>query len=171
MAFFEPRTSLHGRRLALSSTGGIIQGITSTGRTSTDFDMAAVMRDSTGARLSPLYEPITTHSSTSTTLVTGQVNLVSSATSGALTFTLPAPVAGIHAEVIIHATSTTITLQTSATTILFYDSTLTRTGATGLAFETLSTDGGNYGAAAMFRGLSTTKWQVMHKPRGSTATL
>ena len=64
-------TSIKGRRLGLSSTGGIVSGYNSTGGMSTAIDLAAVMRDSTGAIIGRHYEPMTTISSSGATLQEG----------------------------------------------------------------------------------------------------
>lgn len=159
---FTQRTSIHGRRLGLSSTGGIITGVDSTGGGSTAFVLAAQMWGSA---------MLNTVSSSEATLRNAGVNLISTATSTAYTFTVGAPVAGVAMEVISRSSATTVTFQTSATTILFFDSTLTPDGATGLVLSQTSTDGGNFGAAVMLRGLSTARWQVLNKPRASTAAL
>lgn len=164
MAFIR-RTSIYGRRLALSSSGGIISSTDG----STDFTLAAVMRDSTGARISPFYEPIVSVSSSGASVTNSGVTILSSATATDRTFTMLAPVAGVGKEIISRASATTVTLDTSATTILFMASTYTSAGATSLVLTTLSTDHGNYGAAVVLRGMSATVWQIMSKPKASTA--
>lgn len=162
---FQLLKSVLGRRFGISSTNGLLAGSGS----ATAFDLVAVMRDSTGAVISPHYEPITAASSSGATLSNSGVSLLSSATAESRVFQLQAPVAGVLKEIISQASATTVTFETSATTILFFDTTLTDTGSTGLVLTVLSTDGGNYGAAVVLRGLSATRWQILSKPKSSSA--
>src|SRR3990167_941297 len=143
---FRMVTSLHGRRLGLSSTGGIIQAINSTGRGSTTFDMAAQMWGNS---------MLATHSSSLATLRNNGVNLISSATAASYAFTVAAPAIGVYTEILSASSATTITLDTSATTITF--ATTGNAVTTGLTIALASTLGGCVGQALVLRGLSATR--------------
>src|SRR3990167_7892896 len=103
--------SLFGRQIGLTSTGGIGQYMTSTGGGSSIVNMLAVVRDSTGALLSPHDEPVVTTTSTGGATLTfgGVVGLNSSAVSPSFTITAPRP--GQLMEIYFLSTaSTTISL-------------------------------------------------------------
>ena len=159
MALFEMRTSLWGRRLGLSSTGGIIQGISSTGKVSTDFDLAAVMRDSTGALLSPHDEPVVTSTSTGGATLTfgGVVVLNSSAVNPSFLITAPRP--GQTMEIYFLSTvSTTISFGGTSTSQVFQKMGGVSAGATIITFDQAAPSGN----ALFLRGLSATKFGLTY---------
>lgn len=152
---FEMRTSLHGRRLGLSSTGGVIQAINSSGKNSTDFIMAAQMW---GEGM------VASHSSSGATLKNVGTNIISSATAAAYAFSIATPVADAYAEILSDSSATTITIGTGATTIFFRS-----TGgglSTGLTISVASTLGGCVGEFVILRGISATRWHVRGKSAG-----
>jgi hypothetical protein len=158
-------TSIKGRRLGLSSTGGIVSGYNSTGGMSTAIDLAAVMRDSTGAIIGRHYEPMTTISSSGATLQEG-LNYITSATGGAAyAFSLPTALPGMGVICQIWSSASTITFSGSATTILFNS-----TVFGGTTSMVLSGAGGNQGTYATFRAVSTAKWGVDNKIIAIAAT-
>ena len=154
MAAFVMHKSIVGKRFGLSSTGGILAA-----SESTTFDSVAVMRDSTGARLSPLYEPLTDQT-TGETFGNSGVSMLTSSTVAALTYILGAPVAGVYKEVICNASATAVTIDTSATTIIFTSS---GASSTSLSIAVASTLGGAKYENVLLRGISTTRWQVLAK--------
>ena len=164
---FTRRKSVWGRQLALSSSGFLIGSTEG----STDFTFGYTTRDSTGALLGPHYEPLVAASSSGATLTGEGVAILSSATATSRTFTVPAPVAGVGLEILSQASATTILFETTATTIVFLDSTFLSTGSSALTLAGASTDGGNYGGAVLLRGGSTLKWHIKSKPKSSTAAL
>src|SRR3990167_6723112 len=142
---FTRRKSLWGRQLAFSSSGYLIGSTEG----STDFTFGYLTRDSTGAVLGPHYERLTAASSSGATLTSEGVAILSSATATDRNFTVPA----------------------TAATIVFNGSTFLSTGSSALTIATLSTDGGNYGASVNLRGVSTTQWHIVSKPKSSTAAV
>ena len=145
-------TSIHGRRLGLSSTGGIIQALTSTGGGSSEFDLTAQMW---GQGM------VATHSSSEATLRNVGTNIISSATAASYLFTMAAPVINARTEVFSQSSATTIVIDSGATTRFFQS-----TGAglsTALTISLASTLGGCVGEAVTLLGLSTTRWAVMNK--------
>ena len=150
--------SIHGRSLGLTSTGGLAQYRDATGGQSTAVLLYGQMWG-TGM--------VASHSSSNATLRKIGQNVISSATAAAYTFTVAAPVIGAGMEIISQSSATTISLDTSATTILF-----ATTGAvttTGLTIGRASTLGGCVGEYLILRGLSATRWHLMARS-GSVTT-
>lgn len=160
---YDRRTSIHGRRLALSSTNAIVDGNgygalmkNSTGAiqssssaltfagtitASENFISGVETASSSGARLSPI---ITT-------------SLLSSATAESRNFTIGTPVAGHLKEILSVSSATTIVLETTAATIFFVT-----TGASSTKL-TFSLAGGVFGETVLLRGISATRWFVVNK--------
>lgn len=144
MPTFVQRTSIHGRRLGISSSGGI----TSSPSGSTDIDRSAQM-----------WGPgLISSISSAETIPNSGVNILSTAAAGALTYTIAAPVAGVRCEVISQTTSSGVTLNTTATTINFNSS-----GGTSSTALTMLLAGGTEGQSVVLRGLSATQWQVVSR--------
>lgn len=144
---FVMQVSKHGRRLGLSSSGGIVSDVGSTGRSSTAIVSAAQM-----------WGPgMLKARSSGATLDNAGLNVISSSTLASMSLTLTAPVAGITTEIISEASSTTITIETGSASVVFN----TSAGAADSTALTLTGAAGLKGAALVLRGLSTTKWQVL----------
>lgn len=150
--------SVHGRLLGLTSTFGLAIG----SKGSTIIDAVAVTRDSTGARLGPLYEPLTAASSSGASISNDGLTQLSSATSTALTFMLGRPAAGVIKRIVSMSTSSAITIDTSATTIVFQTS--GGASSTSLSFGAAN----NRGEFATLIGLSTARWFAIGKSAGVT---
>lgn len=163
MAFIM-QTSIHGRRLGISSTGGIVSGYGSTGNVSTDFVAVAVMRDSNHVLRGPHYEPVTTHSSSGATMAEG-LNYIASATAAAYAFSMPAASSGLIVRIGISSSASTITFSGSATTILFGSTVVG--GSTSL---TASNAGGCQGMYLTLAAMTTARWAVMNKSIAVAAT-
>lgn len=155
---FTIRTSIFGRRLGLTSTDGLYVGDPG----STVVDRAAILRDSTGAILGPHYEPLTSASSSGAEISNEGVTQLSSATSTALTFMLLKPSAGVLKRIVSMSTSSAITIDTSATTIVFQTS--GGASSTSLSFGAAN----NRGEFAVLVGLSTARWMAIGKSGGVT---
>ena len=157
---FKMLTSIHGRRLGLSSSGGIVSDRGSTGGGSTDFVMAAQMW---GTAM------VETVSSAGATVNNAGVTIISSdSTAGTTPYIVQAPVAGLSKEIFITTTATAIAFNTNATTV-FFNSTLGETAAGGST--TLSVTGPATGIAGsiVLRGLNATQWAIMsHTVAAST---
>lgn len=144
--FFTQRTSIFGRRLGLSSTGGIVSAPSG----STDIDRSAQMW---GPGLF----------SSSTGLVNSGTNLLGG-TGGAQTFILSgAPQVGLRCEIISDTSSSSVTINTTDATINFNSS-----GGTSSTALTFAVAGGTEGQSVVLRGLSATRWQVISRSGGVT---
>jgi hypothetical protein len=144
--------SIHGRIVGRTSTGGLA---------SADSSALYVMRDSTGARLSPLYEPVVTTTSTGGATLTfgGIINIASSATAAA--FLLTAPAAGQSCVITISGSASALTFGGTSTSQVFM-----KVGSGTAGSTTLTLTDANLGGQSMILyGVSATKSFVTH---GST---
>lgn len=149
MTAFVQRTSIHGRRLGISSSGGI----TSSPSGSTDIDRSAQM-----------WGPgLITSVSSADTIPNSGTNILSTATAAALTYIIAAPVAGVLCEIISQTTSSGVTINTTATTINFNSS-----GGTSSTALVIALAAGTEGQSVVLRGLSATQWQVLSRSANVT---
>lgn len=152
---FEPRTSIHGRRLALSSSGGIITAARSTGGSnSTDYTMSAQMW---GDGL------MQTVSSVGSVIRNAGFTVVSSdSTSGSSTLPifLAAPIAGLYKEIHFQTPATALALNTTSSTI-FFNTTLAEAAAGGSTTLTIAGTTLGIGGSIALRGLSTAQWAIL----------
>lgn len=158
------RTSIHGRRIGLSSTGGIVTAYGSTGNMSTAIQAVALMRDVNNVLRGPHYEPITSHSSSGATMLEG-INYIASATAASYDFSMTAPASGLVARIAVAASSTTITFSGSATTVLFGSTAIG--GSTSLTMEN---PGGCQGMHLTLAAVSSARWAVLNKTIAVSAT-
>lgn len=149
--------SIYGRLLGMSSTYGLLIG----SKGSTIFDSLAVTRDSTGALLSPHDEPVVTSTSTGGATLTGSGVTVLNTSATAATFLLGAPVAGRMAEIYVISSASALTFGGTSTSQVFMKVAGTSAGSTTLTL----TDADLAGQCLKLRGLSATRWGVLH---GST---
>lgn len=155
MAFFEQRKSLWGRRAGVSSTGGLLTTPTSG---STVFDQVAVMRDSTGGRLSPFDEVVVTSTSTGGAVYAfgGVLSINSTAVAPAFSISAPRPGQVMYIQN-ISTVSTTITFGGTSTAVLLNKQGVTSAGSTILTMS----DAAPFGAAFMLFGLSATRMGII----------
>ena len=150
---FKIRTSIHGRRLAITSTAGI--GSLSTDSTSIGVDQVAQMWG--GAM-------VQTVSSGGAAVVNHGLTVVSSlSTGGMAALVLGTPFAGVRKQLSFITSASLLTLETSATTILFASggsSLLTDIGSTILTIGSAAFPG-IFGTSITLVGLSTTIWSVL----------
>jgi hypothetical protein len=161
MALFTMGKSILGRRLGLSSSGGLL--LQNTTAPSTGFDIVALTRDSTGAVIGPHDEPVVTTTSTGGATLTfgGVVALNSSAVNPS--FTITAPTAGRGMEFyFISTVSTTISFGGTSTSQVFQKLGGVSAGATIITFDNAAPSGNSF----VLRGLSATKFGFLP---GSTA--
>ena len=158
MAAFKMRVSKHGRLLGISSTGGIIQAITSTGVAgSSEFSYAAQMwGDGMVA---------TTTSTGGATLGNSGVSVINTSASAA-TFLIAAPVTGVSKEIYIISSASALTFGGTSTSQVFMKIAGGIAGSTTLTLTAASTADSLAGNTLLLRGLSATQWGVMH---GSTS--
>lgn len=140
-------TSIHGRRIAMSATGAIVD----------KNGFGAVMADSSGVLQTITKSAVELISSSGAALVAYGMSYFSSATSTSRNFTLAAPSSGQEKVVFSLSSATTILLETTATGIFFVS-----TGASSTAM-TFSAGGGAFGETITLRGLSSTRWAVLRK--------
>jgi len=150
--------SIKGRRLGLTSTGGIAQYLNSTGGGSTVIGQQAQMW---GTAL------VQTVSAAAAVITNSGITIVSSdTTSGDSTLPMfvAAPVAGVYKEIHFQTAATEVALNTTSTTI-FFNSTLAEAAAGGSTTLSISGSTLGIGGAIVLRGLSATVWGVVsHGP-------
>ena len=151
MTTFTQRVSLHGRRLGLSSSGGLV-AISSAGSTA-GANVAAQMWGS-GA--------IETVSANAATIRNSGVTIVSTDSTSGATFDVSAPVAGVHKEIHFQTSATALTLNTTATTIKF-NSTLAEAAAGGSTLLNIVGAAAGTAGSLILRGLSATAWSIASK--------
>ena len=145
------RTSIHGRRLGLSSTGGIIQGLTSTGGGSSEFNLHTQMWGSA---------MVETVSSAGAVMSNSGVSIVSSNSTSGASFAVAAPVSGVYKEIHFQTPATAHTLGTTSTTIWF-NSTLGEAAAGGSTTLTVAGSTLGIGGSLVLRGLSASVWSII----------
>ena len=147
------RTSIHGRRFGLSTTGGILSGYDATGGHSTAFESQAQMWGKTH------HETVTADAG----VISNQgVTFITTASTNGSTYFLSAPVLGVYKEIHIVSSATAMNLETTAATIF-----IGTTAATGVDVGTTHLDldstaaGVGVAGSIILRGLSTTFWSVI----------
>ena len=144
----EMQKSIWGRKLGISTTGGIISAVGATGRDSTDFDMTAQMW---GVGM------IATVTSTIASTLTnyGLVSLTSGSATAITGFDVAAPVAGLMKEIHIATSASEISFNGTSTAILFGP---TAEGGGSTLFLSAANLAGT---TIILRGLSATQWAVI----------
>ena len=147
---FIMHTSKHGRRLGLSSTGGFISAINSTGQMSTAMEMCAQM-----------WGPAMEDSITAVTSTIGNTGVTSLAvaTATAIAFEIAPPVQGVYKEIHIDTSASEISLGSPTTDVVFVASNKGAGSTMFMSAVNLS------GQVISLRGRSTARWAVL----GSTA--
>lgn len=144
--------SIYGRMLGISSTGGVISAVTSTGaRNSTDFGMSF-----------QAWGPEMIETSTGGTLKNVGTSIISTAVSAATTFTLSAPtVAGVLKEIISASSALAVqTIDAGAVGISFLSTgSAASGGSTAIALGSTTT--GSVGRKVTLRSASTARWLVL----------
>jgi hypothetical protein len=144
---FSRLTSIHGRRIAMSATGAIVD----------KNGFGAVMADSSGVLQTTIKSAVEVISSSGAVLLAYGMSYFSSATSTARAFTISAPSTGQEKVIFSLSSATTLVLETTATGIYFVS-----TGASSTAL-TFSSAGGVFGESVTLMGLSSTRWAVLKK--------
>ncbi|HDZ37879.1 MAG TPA: hypothetical protein ENH62_06290 [Marinobacter sp.] len=150
MAFIM-KTSIHGRRMGISSSGGFIAALDATGGGSTVFSQSAQMW---GDAL------VETVSAAAATISNSGITIISSASTAGAAFVMSAPIAGIHKEIHFQTPSSLHSINTTAITI-FFNSSLSdgsSGGSTILNFVSATTE---LGGVLVLRGLSDTNWGIV----------
>ena len=143
---FSRLTSIHGRRIAMSATGAIVD----------KNGFGAVMADASGVIQSAMKSVVEAISSSGAVLAAKGMSYLSSGTATARNFTISAPSSGQYKEIFSLSSASVITLETTATGIFFVS---TGTSSTALTFG-----GANvFGESVTLRGLSSTRWAVLSK--------
>lgn len=157
---FTSRTSIHGRNMAISATGGFITARDSTGGGSTAFDMAAQMW---GKAM------VETVSSAGASISNVGLTIVSTDSTSGASFTVTVPVIGVSKEIHFETSATAHTFNTTGTNILFGTS---ASVASTLGSTTLSISSSAAGISGtiVLRGLSATKWQIVSHAQTMTVS-
>ena len=145
---FTIRTSIHGRRLGISSTRGIVSATTGSTQGA---DTAAEMWGP------GLFETV---SGATGSISNSGVSVVSSVSTSGSSMPVAAPVQGVKKEIFFQTSATALVLHTTATTIKF-NSTLAEAAAGGSTTLTITGAATGIGGTLVLRGLSTTAWQIV----------
>lgn len=155
-------TSIRGKRLGLTSSGGLtFQPTSSTGMAhAAEISTAGVFNSSVTSfrstvgtlEIATLKSLVETISSSAATMLGYGVSVISSDVINVSVLKLSAPVAGVYKEIIGQSSASTISFNTTSSDITFSSS---LAGSSAYVFDTL---GGIHNAAVVFRGLSSTRW-------------
>ena len=146
LKLFSRLTSIHGRRIAMSATGAIVD----------KNGFGAVMADASGVVQSAMKSVVEAISSSGAVLSAKGMSYLSSGTATARNFTISAPSSGQLKEIFSLSSASVITLETTATGIFFV--------STGASSTSLTFGGANvFGESVILRGLSSTRWAVLNK--------
>ena len=170
MAINQYLVSLHGRKMGQTSSGGIvIQPTSSTGMSHlAEISSAGVFNSSltsfgstiTEMTVAKLKAPVETVSSSAATMVNYGVSIISSDVINVSVLTLSAPEAGILKEIFGDSSASTVSINTTATTITFG----TSVGSSALVLDDA---GGIRGKCVILRGLTATRWAIVgHRDLG-----
>ena len=156
MAFFNMLKSIHGRMLGISSTGGIISNVESTGITqSTDIDMAAQM-------WGPGMLQTIGAGATATKILNCGVTYFTTASSAAALYNVDPPAKNCFKWLVFQLSSTLVTLNTTSTLISFANSTAHNAASLASTAVAVTSSDGVY-TAALLVGLSTTQYAVLSR--------
>lgn len=139
-------TSIHGRRIAMSATGAIVD----------KNGYGAVMADATGVLQTTLRSAVEYISSSGAVLSAVGMSVFSSGTATAQTYTISAPSSGQEKQIFSLTSASVLTIETTAASITFV--------TTGASSSALTFGGaGVFGESVTLRGISTTRWAVLTK--------
>lgn len=158
MTFFIQRKSLHGRMLGISSSGGLVMSVKTTSANlaaSSDINMAAQM-------WGPGMIQTIGAGATATRILNSGLTYFTTGSSAAALYSMAAPAAGVVKTLVFQLASTLLTLNTTATTILFQTSTAHLSSTAGSSALTVTSSDG-VGTAATLVGLSTTQWLLLSR--------
>lgn len=147
---FSGFSSIHGRRVVISSSGAICDRE----------GYAAGMIDSSGVRQTPAKSYVEAISSSGAVLASSGLSYFSSATSTARNFNLYGPSSGQDKELFSLSSATTMVVETSVSGVYFVT-----TGAESTAL-TFSAATGTKGERVILRGLSSSRWAILSKTAG-----
>ena len=170
MSLTQILTSLHGRKLGLSSSGGLlVQPTTSTGITHlAEISSAGVFNSSitsfgstvTEMEVAKLKTTVETVSSSAATILGYGMSVISSDVINVSVLKLSAPEAGVLKEIFCDSSASTVSINTTANTITFG----TSVNSSALVLDDA---GGIRGKCIVLRGLSTTRWAMIgHRDLG-----
>lgn len=144
---FSNLTGIHGRRIAMSATGAIVD----------KNGYGAVMADSSGVLQTIVKSYSELISSSAATLTAYGISFLSSGTATERNFTISAPSSGQSKEIFSFSSATTITIETTGSTITFVT---TGTSSSAITFSGAS---GQFGQTISLKGYSSTRWTVLAK--------
>lgn len=147
---FTRLSSIHGRRIAMSATGAIVDGQ----------GYGAVMADASGVLQTRIRSYADLVSSSAAAIVAYGLTCISSVTSSALNFTLAAPTSGMGKEIFSLSSASTITIETTSSDIKFQST------AGGSSKLTISAGGGCFGQRVVLRAFTTSRWLALSQTAG-----
>jgi hypothetical protein len=151
---FVMQKSVHGRKLAVSSSGGIVSAVGATGNDSATIGGAAQMWGSNF---------LETVSSAGTSLMNCGVSVISSDSTSGASFSLGTPEAGLYKEIHLQTAATALTLAAPSSTV-YINSSLATAAAGGSTSVALA--GATLGGSIALRGLSATVWGIVSNTAG-----
>lgn len=146
MPVFDRLTSIHGRRIAMSATGAIVD----------KEGYGALMVDASGVVQGIMKSAVELISSSAAVLVGVGMSYLSSASASSRNFSISIPSSGQKKEIYSLSSASVMLLETTSSDVKF-------TSTAGLS--TALTFGGvtGYGSSITLRGLSATRWAVINK--------
>lgn len=166
-------TSLHGRKIGLSASGGLLlQPTSSTGMSHVmEISSAGVVNSSitnfgttlTEMTVQKLKTFVETISSSAATLAAYGLSIISSDVINVSVLKMPAPETGVLKEIFCDSSASTLSLNTTATTIVFG----TSVDSTALVLDDA---GGVRGKCIVLRGITDLRWAMIgHRDLGDPA--
>jgi hypothetical protein len=144
------RTSIHGRRFGLSSTGGLLTGYDATGGQSTLFDQQAQMWGGALVSTAPADGGLISNSG---------ITVIGAGTTNGSTFLIANPVAGLRKELLFAVCSATALNFETTSTSAFIRTTGTALGSTGSTHIDVDSDDPISGGITLM-GISTAEWVI-----------
>ena len=146
MPLFTRLTSIHGRRIAMNSTGAIVD----------KNGYGALMVDASGVLQMVVKSAVELISSSGAVLVAHGMSYLSTGTATDRSFTISAPSSGLEKFIFSLSSASTILIETTAASILFV--------TTGASSSAITFSGANmHGEVVHMMGLSATRWAVLNK--------
>lgn len=155
MSLNKALVSIHGRRLGITSSGGLISRPSTAPGTANHFaeiSSAGVMNSTiTTMTVQELKSYVETISSSAATMVNHGLSVISSDVINVSVLTLAAPAAGVEKMIYGDSSASTITLNTTSSDITFGASVL----SSALVFDNA---GGVRGTSVLLKGISASRW-------------
>ena len=158
MSLVNTLVSLHGRRLGISSSGGLVSRPSTAPNTAIHFaeiSSAGVVNSSiTTMTVQELKSYVETISSSAATMVNHGLSVISSDVINVSVLKLSAPISGLEKMIYGDSSASTVSLNTTSSDITFGASVL----SSAFVFDNA---GGVRGTSLLLKGISTTRWALI----------